>query len=80
MQPMFRHTPPNLSISTQATFMPSWAARIAATYPPGPLPITIRSKVPSPGLAGNDGRVPVINYLEVSSRHTKGRDGSQDLV
>ena len=28
---------------TQATFIPSWAARTAATYPPGPLPTIIRS-------------------------------------
>ena len=31
MQPQFRHTPPSRSRSTQATFMPSWAARIAPT-------------------------------------------------
>ena len=32
-----------LLFSTQATFMPSWAARMAATYPPGPAPMTTRS-------------------------------------
>ncbi len=31
MQPIALHTPPSLSASMQATFMPSCAARIAAT-------------------------------------------------
>ena len=32
MQPIFRHVPPNVaSFSMHATFIPSWAARIAAT-------------------------------------------------
>jgi hypothetical protein len=32
MQPMFRQVPPSdVRRSTQATFMPSWAARMAAT-------------------------------------------------
>ena len=44
MQPMLRQTPPRWRSSTHATFIPSCAARIAATYPPGPLPTTIRSK------------------------------------
>src|SRR4030095_16160374 len=43
MQPTFRHVPPRNSRSTQATFIPSCAARMAATYPPGPAPMTIRS-------------------------------------
>ena len=32
-----------VSFSTTAVFMPSWAARIAATYPPGPEPMTMVS-------------------------------------
>src|SRR5262245_29276646 len=44
MQPQLRQMPPRCSRSTTAVFMPSCAARIAATYPPGPLPRTIRSK------------------------------------
>src|ERR1700758_3747749 len=41
MQPMRRHVPPSSgSFSMQATFAPSWAARIAAVYPPGPPPRT----------------------------------------
>ncbi len=44
MQPTCKHVPPNLSsFSMIAVFRPNWPARIAATYPPGPLPITTRS-------------------------------------
>src|SRR5262245_63381004 len=44
MQPMRRQVPPrSCSFSTQATFRPSCAARIAATYPPGPAPMMTRS-------------------------------------
>ena len=31
MQPTFRQTPPQYSFSMMATFLPSWAARMAAT-------------------------------------------------
>src|SRR3954471_16440335 len=44
MQPTFRHTPPQYLDSTTATLLPSWAARMAATYPPGPAPRTTTSK------------------------------------
>ena len=40
MQPLFRQVPPSFSFSTSVTAAPSWAARIAATYPPGPPPMT----------------------------------------
>ena len=44
IQPTFKHVPPKEPrFSIIAVFIPSWAARIAATYPPGPPPITIRS-------------------------------------
>src|SRR5215471_9407146 len=44
MQPMRRHVPPrSCSFSTQATFRPNCAARMAATYPPGPAPMMTRS-------------------------------------
>src|SRR5262245_45579836 len=43
MHPQLPQTPPGLSRSTTAVRSPSWAARIAATYPPGPAPTTIRS-------------------------------------
>src|SRR6476646_5448975 len=46
MQPMLRHVPPNAGrLSMHATRDPSWAARRAATYPPGPPPITIKSNM-----------------------------------
>src|ERR1700730_4367443 len=44
MQPQLRQIPPRCSRSTSATFILSCAARIAATYPPGPPPTTMRSK------------------------------------
>ncbi len=44
MQPILRQVPPSVAFfSTTATFMPSCAARIAQTYPPGPVPMTTRS-------------------------------------
>ena len=43
MQPQLRQTPPQYSFSTQRVLIPSWPSRMAATYPPGPAPITIAS-------------------------------------
>src|SRR5215467_4816089 len=44
MQPTCRQVPPrNGSFSTTMVFNPSSPARIAATYPPGPLPIIATS-------------------------------------
>src|SRR5579859_4547876 len=43
MQPTFRHVPPMYCFSTIATRPPNCAARMAATYPPGPAPITVTS-------------------------------------
>src|SRR3954447_13647437 len=40
MQPQLRQMPPRCSRSTRPVFIPSWAARMAATYPPGPPPTT----------------------------------------
>ena len=40
MHPTFRHVPPIGPFSINVTFAPSCAARIAATYPPGPPPMT----------------------------------------
>src|SRR6266581_3524609 len=40
MQPTLRQVPPSsLHYSTRAVFNPSWPARIAAMYPPGPEPM-----------------------------------------
>ena len=49
MQPTLRHTPPQYFSSTTATLLPSCAARMAATYPPGPAPRTTTSKCGMPG-------------------------------
>src|ERR687889_1601571 len=43
MQPQLRQMPPRCSRSTTAVLNPSCAARIAATYPPGPPPMTMMS-------------------------------------
>src|SRR6185503_19752961 len=44
MQPMLRHVPPKVPrLSMQALFSPSWPARMAALYPPGPPPMTTTS-------------------------------------
>src|SRR5262245_16065495 len=46
MHPQIRHVPPSaFCFSTTATFRPSCDARIAATYPPVPAPITTTSYV-----------------------------------
>src|SRR6185312_7267852 len=46
MQPTFTHVPPRvLSPSTHTVEKPSWAERIAATYPPGPPPMMRTSGV-----------------------------------
>ncbi len=44
MHPQFRHVPPTRPFSISATDAPLCAQRIAAAYPPGPLPITTMSK------------------------------------
>ena len=47
MQPRRRQVPPHPagSRSTTAVLSPIWAARMAATYPPGPVPMTVTSKI-----------------------------------
>ena len=39
IQPLWTHTPPYLFISANVTSRPSWLARSAASWPPGPDPI-----------------------------------------
>src|SRR2546421_2747802 len=43
MQPTVMHVPPTRPCSISTTLAPSWAARIAAGYPPGPPPRTATS-------------------------------------
>src|SRR5580658_950282 len=65
MQPTCRQVPPrNGSFSTTAVFSPHWLARIAATYPPGPLPIITRSYLAKP----------VLPYALSSSRYLEWKD------
>src|SRR5690242_20108030 len=46
MQPILRQVPPKVPrLSMQALFSPSWPARMAALYPPGPPPMTTTSKL-----------------------------------
>src|SRR5256885_5006588 len=55
MRPIFKHVPPRNSPSTHAVLNPNCAARIAAVYPPGPAPITIKSKFVSATIFSNSG-------------------------
>ena len=43
MQASLRQRPPVFPFSTTAVLRPSWAARMAATYPPGPDPMMMQS-------------------------------------
>src|SRR5215207_8705043 len=43
MHPQFKQIPPSSAFSTQATRFPNCAACTAASYPPGPDPITTTS-------------------------------------
>jgi hypothetical protein len=46
MQPTFKQVPPNVGyFSMMVVLNPNCAARMAATYPPGPEPITATSVV-----------------------------------
>src|SRR5690348_8439586 len=77
MQPTCRHVPPrNGSFSTTMVFRPSSPARIAATYPPGPLPIIATSylatrSLPSVGPETGEG-----SALSPQSR-SKNLEGNQ---
>src|SRR5271154_7356988 len=64
MQPTCRQVPPRKgSFSITAVFNPHSLARIAATYPPGPLPMITRSYLAKP----------VLPYVLSSSRYLHGR-------
>ena len=69
MQPTFRQVPPRYCFSITVTSAPSCAARMAATYPPGPPPITMIFFIPH--LASKQdlyGRL-----QQVAQRHTEAR-------
>ena len=58
MQPTFKQVPPSVFLdSMQAVFNPNWEDLIAATYPPGPDPITITNG----GIYGSMLSTPILN-------------------
>ena len=68
MQPTRRQVPPSSgSCSTQTIFAPSWAARIAAVYPPGPPPRTATSHSISHNLSVGS----LLSMLTMSSRRPR---------
>ena len=59
MQPTLRQVPPRVPrFSMHTVFIPSWAALMAATYPPGPPPKITRSH--SPPAAAQEGKMVVV--------------------
>src|SRR6266853_4804725 len=86
MQPTCRQVPPRYgSFSTTTVFNPSSPARIAATYPPGPLPIIATSyfatrSLPSAGARTGESRASSPQSHSKKARGEPGRkDGSPDL-
>ena len=74
MQPTFTHTPPNPAsplLSTKTTLRPNWAAAIAATYPPGPPPMTNKST--------DDGISPTTTNTYLFSRSESGRNNNSAI-
>ncbi len=70
MHPTLRHVPPSAaSFSTRAVFSPNCAARMAQTYPPGPAPITIRSK---------DSITPLLLQDKDRDIHHRGTEGTEN--
>src|SRR5436305_10339009 len=80
MHPTFRQVPPRCSFSISATEAPSWAARIAATYPPGPPPITTMSKLSGMGLPLHEDQVRLLEYLLDPGEEQGGRVAVDDPV
>src|SRR5262245_22122142 len=73
MHASFRQRPPTLPFSTTAVFIPTCAARIAPTYPPGPEPITLQSYLLS-GMAMEPTRCRMASVLlSRSHRHLDSR-------
>ena len=74
IQPTFKHTPPSHCLSTIATFCFSCAARIAATYPAGPAPLSLYDSAFSVGAIDQFG-----NVADFSSRGPVSADGSDRI-
>src|SRR4029077_18104613 len=71
MQPRCRQVPPTFSFSTTATLSPSWAPRMAPTYPAEPPPMTATSNASS-GIQ-NDCRRPPGGRLSPQQRQRRGQ-------
>src|SRR2546428_3086829 len=79
MQPTCRHVPPRKgSFSTTTVFNPSSPARIAATYPPGPLPIIATSYFATRSLPSAGARTDELSNLSPQSHSKKTRGGQAD--
>src|SRR5215218_2044665 len=66
MQPQSTQVPPSPSRSTTAVLSPSWAARIAPTYPAGPPPRKITSKDAMKGEPGREGPTDAATWRRAS--------------
>src|SRR5438132_5448056 len=71
MQPRWRQVPPTFSFSMTATLSPSWAPRMAPTYPAEPPPMTATSNASS-GIQ-NDCRRPPGGHLSSQERQRRGQ-------
>src|SRR6202040_324169 len=71
MQPRCRQVPPTFSFSMTATLSPSWAPRMAPTYPAEPPPMTATSNASS-GIQ-NDCRRPPGGYLSPQQCQRRGQ-------
>src|SRR5215470_12960580 len=70
MQPTCRQVPPRYgSFSTTIVFSPSSPARIAATYPPGPLPIIATSYFATLDLPSEPPLSPPARRVRVAANH-----------
>src|SRR5256884_9421024 len=71
MQPRCRQVPPTFSFSMTATLSPSWAPRIAPTYPAEPPPMTATSNASS-GIR-HDCTHPLAGCLSLQHRQRRGQ-------
>src|SRR5260370_5210215 len=79
MQPMCRQVPPRKgSCPTTTVFSPRSPARIAATYPPGPLPIIATSYFATRSLPSAGARTGEWNFYPPESHSIDARGGQAD--
>src|SRR3979409_2321401 len=73
MQPRWRQVPPTFSFSMTATLSPSWAPRMAPTYPAEPPPMTATSNASS-GIQNDCRRLPA-DHLTSQQGQRRGQLG-----